>query len=428
MSETKGFPLRKGVACQLKWTWNTIRLAEATSASCHRVKGIPLTKENFINIHNHSVWVEHRRMMLDGKFPDQGCQQYCGFIESHNGFSDRMLHLEEEGIYPQELDKDPEAVEVTPRALEIFLDNACNLSCIYCDESNSTRIVKENQKFGHQVPGVNHDNKKYVFGIIPIHPRTNDFNELTDDFFKFLDKNYLSLRILNVLGGEPFYQKSFSRLVNFVETHRNPDLTLTVVTNLMTSRSVLEKFLDSMRKVLISRRLKALHMTVSIDCLGPEQEYIRYGFDESQCKSNLEYLLKHKWVYVTVNSTITSLSIKSMPLLVEYINDQRRHREVHHSFGMVDGRPNLHPGIFGPEMFAKDFNKIISLMPNTNSIEFTAKQYFEGIANAISNAPEDKELQQHLVLYLNEIDRRRNLNWQDVFPWLNEYMRINYVV
>ena len=184
----KVFPIKKGVACQLKWTWNTVRLMEATSACCHRVEPIPLNIDDFDNFHNDPVWVSHREMQLQGKFPQQGCQ-YCERIEAQGGTSDRMLHLNEKNVYPPELDTDPEAVRTTPRILEVFLNNACNMSCIYCDESNSTRIQKENEKFGHIVPGVPFNEELPLRNIISVVPRTNRYQEVVEKFFGYLGNN-----------------------------------------------------------------------------------------------------------------------------------------------------------------------------------------------------------------------------------------------
>jgi hypothetical protein len=34
----------------------------------------------------------------------------------------------------------------------------------------------------------------------------------------------------------------------------------------------------------------------------------------------------------------------------------------------------------------------------------------------------DLDKQQELVTYLNEVDKRRNLDWQKTFPWLVEVL------
>lgn len=421
----KVFPISKGVACQLKWTWNTLRLAEATSASCHRVVPIPLTVDNFENFHNDPTWVSHRRMQLDGRFPQQGCQ-YCEKIESAGGISDRLLHNNAEDLYPPELDSDPGAVEVTPRVLEIFINNACNLACIYCDESNSSRIQKENKKFGHSVVGITSDPS--VKNMIPIVPKSDNFADLLEKFFGYLDKNYHQLKRLHVLGGEPFYQKEFFRLIDYVSNNKNPDLKLNIVTNLMVSKNVLEKFIDTAKQALSERRLARVDVTASIDCWGDEQEYTRFGLDLQQWQENFEYLLSHKWLYVGINSTITSLTIKTLPDLLKYINQLRESHRINHSFGLVDGNPQLHPGIMGQDYWQQDFGKILAEMPRNHRHDELSYDYMSGIAKTINSSQEDLQKQIHLRHYLDEIDRRRCLDWRNVFPWLADKLdQINVV-
>jgi pyruvate-formate lyase-activating enzyme len=415
MNNQKVFPIKQGVACQLKWTWNTLRIQEATSACCHRVDPINLTPDNFANFHNHPTWIKHREMQLEGFFPQNGCQ-YCEKIEQTGGVSDRILHLEERGIYPPELDSTPLATHVTPRVLEIFINNRCNLSCIYCDESNSTRILKENKKFGYGVKGIDSSIR-----IIPKVQLTNQYDELLGKFFEYLETNYQYLRKINVLGGEPFYQKEFFKLVDFLISRKNPDLNFTVITNLMVSRSVLEEFVEKMKKALVDRKLKRLDITASIDCFGSEQEYVRNGIELNQWRENFEFLARHKWIYMTINNTITSLTIRTLPDLLLYINDLRKQRRINHSFGLVDNRHHLHPRIFGPGYFHDDLNKVISLMDTSGEWSKKSVEYMKGVQNYLDQSQEDITLQNYLRLYLDEIDRRRGTNWKNIFPWLVDH-------
>lgn len=421
MDNHKFFPIKQGVACQLKWTWNTLRLQEATSACCHRVVAVDLTPENFSDIHNHPTWIKHREMQLQGVFPQDGCQ-YCENIEKEGGISDRILHLDEKGISPPELDYNPLATQVTPRILEVFINNRCNLACIYCDESNSTRIQHENQKFGYETRGIDRS-LPLAQKIIPKVQLSNRFDELLETFFVYLDSKYHDLRKLHVLGGEPFYQKEFFRLVDFLATKTNPDLNFTVVSNLMVSRSILEDFVAQMKRILVDRRLKRVDITASIDCLGPAQEYLRYGIDLDQWFDNFEYLGRHKWIYLTVNNTITSLSIKTMPDLLRYINDLRKTRRINHAFGLVDGKPHLHPDVFGAGYFHDDFDSIISLMDKSSEWGQRSQDYMKGIQKQLDSSHKDITLQKYLGLYLDEIDRRRDTDWKNTFPWLAEHFK-----
>jgi len=415
----KYFPIKKGVACQLKWTWNTIKLQEGTSQSCHRVDPLFLTPENFNNFHNDEKWLEQRKLQLAGKFPQGGCQ-YCETIEKAGGVSDRMTHLKIPNLYPLELDTDPEAIHVTPRILEVFLDNVCNLRCIYCDESNSSRIEAENKKFGYI---------KEFKNLMPV-PRHSNFDALVEKFFAYLENNYSGLRRLQILGGEPFYQKSFDRLIAFVKQNTNPDLELNIVTSLAISKPRLEEFVESMKQLLIQRKIGRLDIMVSLDCFGAEQEYVRYGLDLKQLKENFEFLVDQKWIMLNVNSTITSLTIKTMPAMIEYLNNFRKQRKIHHSFGHVDNRPWLHCSAFGAGFFDSEFNEVLACLPEKTDWDQNIKDYMHGLHKSLSLSEIDYAKISQLKRFLAEIDRRRNLDYTKVFPWLDQYFIENqeYVV
>lgn len=411
MSKKKFFPITTGVACQLKWTWHTISLYNGASSSCHRVIPITLTVDTFDNFHNHDHWIQQRQMMLAGNFPQQGCQ-YCEIIEQEGGISDRLTHQKIPGLNPIELENDANAVHVSPRILEIYLDNACNMGCIYCDESNSSFIQTENQKFGHitDVP--------FQFKI----DRHEDYDTLVEKLFLYLDKNYHTLKRLQILGGEPFYQRSFARLVEFIKKHTNPELEINIVTNLTLSKQKLETFVNEMKQLLVNRQIGRLDITVSIDCLGSEQEYVRYGLDLIKLKENFEYLVNQKWIYLNVNSTISSLTIKTMPDLIDYLNSFRKHRKIHHSFGHVEKKSWLHCDVFGNGYFDNDFDRILDSMSTDTVWENNVREYMNGIHLSLNSSVLNIEQLNYLESYLDQIDSRRNLNWRLTFPWLDQYL------
>jgi hypothetical protein len=141
------FPIQTETSCRLKWSWSTIYLTDGSSASCHRSSSGFLDENNFNDFHNLPVKLEARQQMLDSQWPEGGCD-YCKNIEDSGGFSDRNFQNSIPNVYPQELDTNQNLLEVDPVVLEIFFNNTCNLSCIYCTEKFSSTIKKENQKFG----------------------------------------------------------------------------------------------------------------------------------------------------------------------------------------------------------------------------------------------------------------------------------------
>lgn len=283
----KVFPIKTDTACQLKWTWSTVLLYNGNTNSCHRVGYTQLTPDTFNNFHNTDKKIADRKLMLDGIWPQGGCE-YCKNIEDSGGQSDRQFHLQVPGLTPPELDTNPTAVEVSPRILEIYLDNVCNMSCIYCWDGFSSKIEAENNRFGpFSKNGIEIKNQGTR------HPQ---FNELTEMFWSWMEKNSTTLRRFHILGGEPFYQKQFEVCLNFLETHYNPELEFNIVSNLKISPDKFQAMIERIKKLLVDRRIKRFDLTCSIDCWGDEQEYIRYGINMHEWRKNFEYAVSQHWI------------------------------------------------------------------------------------------------------------------------------------
>jgi hypothetical protein len=62
-------------------------------------------------------------------------------------------------------------------------------------------------------------------------------------------------------------------------------------------------------------------------------------------------------------------------------------------------------------------------MPNESDWDKNQKQYMDGIAKYIAASTVDVTQLGELEKYLTEIDRRRNLNWHTVFPWLDQHLQ-----
>jgi organic radical activating enzyme len=408
----KYFPIKTETACQLKWNWSTIRLYNGVTSSCHRVNGDQLTVETFDTFHNTPKKLNDRRCMLNGQWPSGGCE-YCQQLETVGESSDRLFHLAIPNMSPPELDNDTTAISVTPRIIEIYFDNVCNMSCLYCWDGFSSKIQQENIKHGRfEKDGVLIDNYAQ---------KVPDINALTDKFWQWMDKHITEVRRFNILGGEPFYQKQFDQCLYFLSTHYNPELELSVISNLMVPSSRFISYITQIRQLVKDRRIKRFDLTASIDCFGKEQEYVRYGLNLQQWKENFEYLVSQKWITLNINQTLSGLTIKTVPTLLQYINTLREDREIGHYFSTtVMTHEFLHPEIFGSGFFDLDFEKILENMPDKTWQQVEARKYMQGIHKQLNSKSVDAKKIQQLGVFLDEIDHRRNLNWKETFPWLAE--------
>lgn len=117
-----------------------------------------------------------------------------------------------------------------------------------------------------------------------------------------------------------------------------------------------------------------------------------------------------------------------MEKLLEKINEYNKKRPVYTSFMTIVNPSYLKPDIFGDDFFSDDLNKIIKMLPENNFLEMSTKNYFIGIKKQIENSPSQSEEIKKLHHFLNSIDKRRNLNYTTVFPWLEKYFLDNHIV
>lgn len=415
----KYFPIKIDPACPLKWNWSSLYLNRAVSASCHRTGFYPLTVENFDNFHNNPGILAERTRMLNGQWPEESCQ-YCRQIEDHGGFSDRMWHSKIPDQVPVELENNSNAIVVTPSTVEVFFNSSCNMSCLYCPPSVSSKVNEEFTKFGPF--------KKNGVEMIP-HRRNSENKELVEKMFYWMAKNLSKIRRFNVLGGEPLNQPEFFRTLDTLEANPCPNLEFEIITNLKHEHTKFKSVIERLKSMAIKRCFKRIDIVCSIDGWGEPQEYIRWGIDLNQWQENFEYLLENKWIKTSVNSTLTSLIVKTMPVLLEKLAGWRKTNKISMSISGVTPHPTwLMINVFGPELFADDFKKILELLPVTNEYEKINFDYVQGLQKLSLEPRKENEIIK-LHTFLEEKDRRRGTDWKKVFPWLiPEFKKCGIVV
>ena len=363
----KKFPIVSTTACQLKWNWSTVFLTTGETASCHRTDHHKFDTAKF-DFHNTPRKLDDRNNMLQGQWPTSGCT-YCQNIEAAGGQSDRITNLDFPGIHaPPELDQNPIATHVTPRILEVYF------------------------------------NKK---------------------LFEWLKVNGHNLSVFNILGGEPLYQEELEQCLELFEQFPAPELKLQIFTNLNARLPHLQKIVQRVKQLIDTECIREFEVTASLDCWGPQQEYVRYPLNLEEWEKNFEYLLSNSWINLIVSSTVTPLTVKTLPELLEKINKWNQIRPVYHYQNSVNSPSYMFIDIFG-DIFKKDFDNILELKPSSSPEEISSKNYMQGIATqSQSTAPNIAEIQK-LFDFLNKMDVRRSTSWTTTFPWLiDEFKKYN---
>jgi hypothetical protein len=423
MSENKKtWPIATDPTCVQKWNWSTIYLSNSASASCHRTTQYEFDLDSFDDFHNLPEKLRDRQMMLDGKWPGNGCE-YCRKIEDAGGQSDRIFGNAKLGNVPSEVFTDPTAISVVPKTVEVYFDNTCDLKCVYCGPWYSSLWAAENKKNGYFKTGTFELNDEY---------RASDNRRAyVEKFWVWWDRHYDQVSHFQFLGGEPFYQKEFDEFVEFIGNHRNSDLWINITSNLNCDTDRLIAKIEQFKEFVKDGRIKTLQIVGSIDCWGPQQEHIRFPLDLARWKRNFEYLVEQDWIVLNINSAISTLSIKTMPDLLEKLNVWRRKRVIYQNFMTIQDPMPMNPDYLGGDVFADDFKRIISVMEETASLEPWYQNfvlYMTGISQQVAASTPNIPKLVELHAYLNELDRRRGTSWAALYPWLVEQFNRHNII
>jgi hypothetical protein len=316
---------------------------------------------------------------------------------------------------PPELDHNPVATSVTPRILEIYFDNTCNLKCVYCSAEFSSLWAQENQQHGHfSSNGVRISSRFYRSDRIELH---------VQKLFEWLKYNARTLTRLNILGGEPLYQPYMSQCLDLFAEYPAPHLEFEFFTNLNTTPERLQAHIDKAGALIQQGAIGAFNVVASLDCWGAPQEYARFPLKLDKWQRNFEQLISHHWMRVVIGSTVTPLTVKSLPELIHRINQWNLTRPfdnpIYHYINSVNYPSFMFIDIFG-DLFVEDFDRALSAMPNDTPEQQQVRNYLKGIQSQSAARGVNQAEVLKLRTFLIEMDRRRGTDWEKTFPWLVE--------
>ncbi len=401
----------KDPSCLYKWTWSTIRLMEGTTNSCHRVKSDKLTPYTYKDFHNTPSKLIHRQKMQNGIWPGDGCE-YCKKIEDAGGLSDRQDINNDAWLSPIELEQDPKAIKVTPKLVEVYFNNLCNMNCIYCNGHYSTLWEAEEKKFGLR------DTKDFE----KLQLQRKQYPEMLKQHWEWMKENVKHVVQYRVLGGEPFFQPEFEQNIDFFFNNPCPNTKFIIFSNLKVKNERMRKLLDKVVQLQKINHISGFQVVCSFDCWGPEVEYIRTGLDLKQWEENFTTLLyDYPGVDLQIHGTIISLTMQTLPILCEKIVGWQRVRSIYHSQNFVCDKPHMDVGIFPPGFFDKEFDRCIKLYNDSNVYTQKTKEYLVGYKKKVNAQKYEPEKITKLKTTLDEIDKRRGTNWKKLWPWLDSY-------
>lgn len=181
-----------------------------------------------------------------------------------------------------------------PVNIEINLGNLCNLKCLMCAEWNSSAILAENVKLG-----------------------INQFQQQefhwTPEAFDHLEKLLSHQpKIINIRGGEPFYNKDLLKLVERLPEDTCKKSLLHITTNTTQWSSAWAQAL---------KKFKLVRIMISLDAIDDLYEYIRYPASWNQVRSNVLEMKNYSNFKLLVHSVVQNLNILQLGKLINWCQD-----------------------------------------------------------------------------------------------------------
>jgi molybdenum cofactor biosynthesis enzyme MoaA len=188
--------------------------------------------------------------------PDPGCV-HCWKQENLGNRSLRQRLLEEYTMLGVHTADD---LVTYPVNVEINLGNLCNLKCLMCNETASSALLAENIRLG-----INQYQQK-------------DFHWSSQAFENLQQLLSRGPKIINIRGGEPFYNKDLLTLIQNLPQ----DMCETSLLHITTNATVWnENWAQALQKFRLVR------VMISLDGVGDTYEYLRYPGDWQQVEQNV---------------------------------------------------------------------------------------------------------------------------------------------
>ena len=243
--------------------WSNIDIApRGAIAPCCKFQSdelLNITSSTIEEYTNSELLNNVKQQMLDNEWPE-GCVR-CKTEEASGIKSKRELDYERWQDAYESYTLDQGFITAS-----IAFGNTCNLKCITCSSSSSSRWRKEY-----------HD----LYGIDRAPVETID-NLTSDDIYSALP-NAIHF---DIPGGEPFLsetQKQLDLLQRYVDTNQSKNITLHYTTNAQVWPE--QKWWD------LWQNFKEIDMQLSIDGVDDRYEYIRYPAKQSVLNTNIQKYL-----------------------------------------------------------------------------------------------------------------------------------------
>lgn len=365
-----------------------------------------------------------RESFMNNKMPEP-CEWYCGKYEDEEVYEESMrLQLLDkyDGVFDyEELEINIPAGNRYERPLDIDLrpGKLCNYKCRSCNTVWSSEIEKE-VLANPQIQG-----EEWYWDTITTSPthmklvRSIDWNNPNMDLLKSI--NLDNVRWLKMSGGETLIDPSvFGLWQRVVDSGHSKHIILHVLTNMSV-------FPGRAKELL--KEFKAVSFNLSIDAIGPLEEYLRTGAKwEKQQK--VWHQIFTELPNIKFIGTNTVIQVPSIFSIIEWTDWIMENGTMYEKFSQLNYLPIVDPDYLcigwldddHKEMIRKDLDHLNEKYKDyPRYISNLRKVYSE--LDRWSDDPEKREKEcKKFVKHTRELDKIRNENILDHVPQLERYM------
>jgi pyruvate-formate lyase-activating enzyme len=422
--------------CTAKWLQTTLYLQNGYNHSCHHPSPHKIPVEEIENdpaaLHNSQFKKQQRALMLTGERPSE-CD-YCWKIEDlgKDYFSDRHYKTSDYWAWDrfQEISSADPYDNVYPSYLEVSFSNACNLKCSYCSPEISSKWLEEIKQYGpYPIPESNQDIEWYKkVGRYPY--KHSDENPYVDAFWKWFPKALPHLRVFRITGGEPLMSKDTWRVLDYIKDNPQPELEIAINTNLVVEERLVDRLLLAINE--IKDKVKKVDIYTSLESVGKQAEYSRFGLDYEYWIANVRKCLEQTECTVSVMTTINILSLPTFSKFLELImqlrcdyNESLEFNRIPISVNYLRWPLHLSVKLLTQNIREKYANIIMQIgqqwLKYHNNHQH-ARLYLEEwdqikrFCDYLSQNEEVGSRRKYFVDFINEYDRRRGTDFSATFP------------
>lgn len=431
--------------CIAKWKQVTMHLQNGMTHSCHHpsphVVPVSEIKRNPTALHNSEYKKEQRKLMLEGKRPDE-CD-YCWRVEDSaksDSYSDRIYKSADRWALPylNDITSKPWDDNVDPSYVEVSFGSVCNFKCSYCAPHISSKWMEEIEQHGPYPTSDGYNNLEWIKSgnMMPIPNRAE--NPYVDAFWEWWPKMYNSLEHFRITGGEPLLNRNTFKVLDYIIKNPNPNLEVSINTNLNPPEDLFNVFLEKIKIIINEKKLKKFKLFTSAEAHGKQSEYIRFGMDYDKWLSNLHRVYQEvPECTFTIMSTYNLLSVPSYGKFLKDVLEIKREYGRHDNWlnplllDIPFLRHPFHQSIFiiEKDMIPMIYDQVTQMYQNLEYKHWmgTANRgFFEYEADKLKRIWEMAEAyvpdeyctisRKNFVAFVDEHDKRRGTNFLETFP------------